>query len=63
MYEVGVVRLIIEILKMEPVENWTKTDLLFACKKNKVKGYTRMKKPQLIEEVKKIMTGMKGVKL
>lgn len=53
----------IEILNMQPVEKWTKTDLLYACKKNKVKGYTRMGKPQLIEEVKKIMAGMKGEKL
>lgn len=48
----------IEILNMQPVEKWTKTDLLFACKKHRVKGYTRMKKPQLIEAVKKIMENM-----
>lgn len=53
----------IEILNIEPVDKWTKTDLLFACKKNKVKNYTTMKKPQLIEEVKKIMANMKGEKL
>lgn len=55
--------MIIEILNMKPVEQWTKTDLLFACKKNQVKGYSRMSKPQLIEEVKKIIAGMKGEKL
>jgi len=48
----------IEILNIEAVDKWTKTDLLFTCKKHRVKGYSRMKKPQLIEEVKKIIANM-----
>ena len=40
----------------KPVDKWTKTDLLITCKNNKVKGYTRMSKSQLIEEVKKTIT-------
>ena len=51
------------IINIPSVDTWTKTDLLFACKKNKVKGYTRMDKPQLIEAVKNIMANMKGEKL
>ena len=50
------------IINIPGVHTWTKTDLLYTCKKNKVKGYTRMDKPQLIEEVKKIISGMKGEK-
>jgi hypothetical protein len=53
----------LRLFNILPVEKWPKTDLLYTCKKKQVKGYTRMDKPQLIEEVKKIMDGMKGEKL
>ncbi|MGE7650503.1 hypothetical protein ACQKM1_22410 [Peribacillus frigoritolerans] len=48
------------IINIPSVENWSKTDLLYTCKKNKIKGYTRMSKDQLIVEVKKIIAAMKG---
>ena len=42
------------IINIPSVENWTTTDLKYACRKNKIKGYTKMDRNLLIEEVKKI---------
>lgn len=43
------------IIKIPSVETWNITSLRYCCKKNKVKGYTKMSKEQLIEEVQKII--------
>ena len=43
------------IINIPAVESWNITQLRYTCKKNKVKGYTKMDKPQLIEAVKDII--------
>lgn len=45
------------IINIPSVETWGVTALKYACKKNKVKGYTKMSKDQLIEAVKEIIKG------
>ncbi len=47
-------------IKIPSVEEWTMTSLKNCCKKNKVKGYTRMNRDQLIAEVKKIIKNFKS---
>lgn len=42
-------------IKVPPVSQWTLTDLRRCCKKSKVKGYTKMNREQLINEVQKII--------
>jgi hypothetical protein len=42
-------------LNIPKVEDWTISSLRYCCKNNKVKGYTKMSKEQLIEEVLKII--------
>lgn len=43
------------IIQMPKVEDWAISHLRKACKKNKVKGYTKMTKEQLVEAVKQII--------
>lgn len=43
------------VLSMGRLEDWPITHLRNACKKNKVKGYTKMSKDELIQEVKRIL--------
>lgn len=47
------------IIHMPKIEDWTITSLRNTCKKNKVKGYTKMNKEQLIIEVKNIINKIK----
>jgi len=47
------------IINIPSVDNWTITDLKFTCRKNKVKGYTKMNRDQLIIEVKRIIENYK----
>lgn len=42
-------------IKIPSPEEWTITDLRKTCKKNKVKGYTKMSREQLIEAVRQIL--------
>lgn len=44
------------IINIPSVDTWTLTSLRYACKKNKVKGYTKMNRNQLVEEVKAIIS-------
>lgn len=41
-------------IQIPKIEDWTISDLRKACKKNKVKGHTKMTKEQLVEAVKQI---------
>ncbi|MEG3040874.1 MAG: hypothetical protein RR891_02645 [Clostridium sp.] len=41
-------------INIPSVQDWNVTQLRYCCKKNKVKGYTKMTKEQLVDEVKKI---------
>jgi hypothetical protein len=43
------------IIHIPSVEEWNITQLRYACKKNKIKGYTKMTKEQLIVAVENIL--------
>ena len=47
------------IINIPSVDSWTITDLKFTCRKNKIKGYTKMSRDQLIIEVKRIIENIK----
>jgi len=44
------------VINIPAVGTWTITDLRHTCRKNKVKGYTKMDRDQLIVEVNNIIT-------
>lgn len=46
------------VIKMPSVENWEIKELKYTCKHNKIKGYTKMNRDQLIHEVKKIIVNI-----
>lgn len=46
-------------INIPSVEDWNITQLRYCCKKNKVKGYTKMTKDQLIVEVQNIIANSK----
>lgn len=43
------------IINIPGVKEWTITDLRKCCSKNKVKGYTKMSREELEEEVSRII--------
>lgn len=43
------------IIEIPTVETWTMKDLKYTCRHNKVKGYTKMSKEELIDAVKKVI--------
>ena len=43
------------IIKIPSVEEWTTTQLKYTCRNNKVKGYTKMSRAQLIVAVKEVI--------
>lgn len=45
------------VINIPAVETWPITHLRNACKRNKVKGYTKMDREQLIVAVKAIIEG------
>jgi hypothetical protein len=47
------------VINIPAVETWPITHLRNACKRNKVEGYTKMNREQLIDAVKKIITNFK----
>ena len=50
------------IINMPSVDTWNITALRYTCRKNKVKGYTKMDREQLIIEVRKIIHEFKEEK-
>lgn len=42
-------------IQVPSVETWGITALRYTCKKNKVKGYTKMDREQLIQAVKEVI--------
>lgn len=46
------------VIVIPPVETWTLKDLKFTCSHNKVKGYTRMSRDELIAAVKEIIKNL-----
>ena len=47
------------IINMPSIDSWNITALRYTCRKNKVKGYIKMDREQLIIEVKKIIHNFK----
>jgi hypothetical protein len=47
------------IINIPNVEDWNITQLKFTCKKNKVKGYTKMSREELIIAVKEVISNLK----
>jgi hypothetical protein len=45
-------------INIPAVDTWNITALRYTCKRNKVKGYTKMNRDQLIIAVKEVMKGM-----
>jgi hypothetical protein len=48
------------VINIESIDDWTITSLRKACAKNHVKGYTKMDKSQLVDEVKKLFADLGG---
>lgn len=44
------------VIKIPAVTEWTLKELRYACKHNKVKGYTKMDRDELIVEVNEIIS-------
>ncbi|MBJ8031885.1 hypothetical protein JDS96_29635 [Bacillus cereus group sp. N21] len=47
------------IINIPPVEEWPMKQLKSVCRHNKVKGYTKMDREQLVQHVKEIIKNMK----
>lgn len=47
------------VINIPKVEEWTLTQLRYTCKKNKVKGYTKMDRSQLVKSVKHIIENLR----
>lgn len=50
------------VINIPPVEEWPLKDLRSVCKHNKIKGYTKMDKGELIQHVRGIIKKMKPIK-
>lgn len=48
------------VINIPPIEKWTMKELKYVCKHNKVKGYTKMERKQLVQCVKKILGHIKS---
>ncbi|HEY2493071.1 MAG TPA: hypothetical protein VGI33_09190 [Paenibacillus sp.] len=47
-------------INIPPVEKWTLRDLKSVCRHNKIKGYTKMSREQLIVHVREILGHMES---
>lgn len=47
------------VINIPPVEEWSLKELKSVCKHNKIKGYTKMDRVELIDHVRKIIKKMK----
>ncbi|HDR7708212.1 TPA: hypothetical protein QCX89_000103 [Bacillus cereus] len=50
------------VINIPPVEEWPLKQLKSVCRHNKIKGYTKMDREQLIKHVKEIIKSMKATK-
>lgn len=50
------------VINIPAVDTWNITDLRYTCKRNKVKGYTKMSREELISEVKRIVANFNSNK-
>ncbi|WP_197078009.1 MULTISPECIES: hypothetical protein [unclassified Bacillus (in: firmicutes)] len=48
------------VIDIPPVEEWTLRDLKSVCQHNKIKGYTKMDREQLIYHVRVILGHIKA---
>lgn len=49
-------------INITPVEKWTLKQLKSVCKHNKIKGYTKMDRKELVQHVKEVIKSMKPIK-
>jgi len=49
-------------IRIPGINEWSLSELKYCCKKNKVKGYTKMSKEKLQEAVKEIVKGISEMK-
>lgn len=50
------------VINIPPVEEWSLKQLKSVCRHNKIKGYTKMNREQLVKHVKEIIKNMKPTK-
>ncbi|MFY0138596.1 hypothetical protein [Bacillus cereus] len=50
------------VINIPPVEEWPLKQLKSVCRHNKIKGYTKMDREQLVNQVKEIIKNMKSMK-
>lgn len=50
------------IVNIPPVEKWPLKQLKSVCRHNKIKGYTKMDREELVQHVKEIINNMTPVK-
>ncbi|MDZ4486009.1 hypothetical protein ORM86_22725 [Bacillus cereus] len=50
------------VINIPPVEEWPLKQLKSVCRHNKIKGYTKMDREQLVKHVKEIIKNMKSMK-
>ena len=48
------------IVSIPPVEEWPLKQLKSVCRHNKIKGYTKMDREELVKNVKEIIKNMKS---
>lgn len=48
------------IINIPAIYTWTLKELKYACKKNKVKGYTKMSREELVTAVENIVLNFKN---
>ena len=49
-------------IELPSLEEWPISHLRKACKKNKVKGYSKMSKDELVEAIKQLLRGLDNKK-
>lgn len=47
------------VIKIPCISEWKLSELRYTCKKHKVKGYTKMSREELVQEVEKILIKLK----
>lgn len=50
------------IVSIPPVEEWPLKQLKSVCRHNKIKGYTKMDRKELVHHVKEIIKNMNPIK-
>lgn len=48
------------IIEVPNIENWTIKELRYTCKHNKIKGYSKMSREQMIVQINEIINKVKN---